>query len=55
MAIKPGIYAASMSIFNEDLSLDVNSTILHAGKRRNNEKMHKQRYEPLSYYASCLL
>ena len=30
MAIKPGIYAASMSIFNEDLSLDINSTILHA-------------------------
>ncbi len=35
MAIKPGIYAASMSIFNEDLSLDVNSTILHAEKLIN--------------------
>jgi 4-hydroxy-tetrahydrodipicolinate synthase len=32
MAIKPGIYAASMSIFNEDLSLDVDSTIMHAEK-----------------------
>ena len=29
MAIK-GIYAASMSIFNEDLSLDIDSTIKHA-------------------------
>jgi len=32
MAIKPGIYAASMSILNEDLSLDVDSTINHAEK-----------------------
>jgi len=32
MAIKPGIYAASMSCFNEDLSLDINSTILHIEK-----------------------
>ena len=30
MAVKPGIYAASMSCFYKDLSLDVNSTILHA-------------------------
>ena len=30
MAIKKGIYAASMSIFNEDLSLDADSTILHS-------------------------
>ena len=30
MAIKKGIYAASMSIFNEDLSLDVDSTIKHS-------------------------
>jgi len=30
MAIKKGIYAASMSIFKDDLSLDVNSTIQHA-------------------------
>ena len=29
MAIK-GIYAASMSIFNEDLSLHIDSTIKHA-------------------------
>ena len=31
MAIK-GIYAASVSIFNKDLSLDVDSTIKHAEK-----------------------
>ena len=30
MAIKKGIYAASMSIFKDDLSLDINSTIQHA-------------------------
>ena len=30
MAIKKGIYAASMSIFNQDLSLDVESTIKHS-------------------------
>ena len=32
MAVKPGIYAASMSCFHKDLSLDVDSTILHAEK-----------------------
>ncbi len=32
MAIKPGVYAAAMSIFNDDLSLDVNSTIKHFEK-----------------------
>ena len=32
MTIKKGIYAASMSIFNQDLSLDVNSTIEHSEK-----------------------
>lgn len=32
MAIKAGIYAASMSIFKDDLSLDVDSTIEHAEK-----------------------
>tara|TARA_B100000686_G_scaffold334205_1_gene401141 strand:+ start:494 stop:1378 length:885 start_codon:yes stop_codon:yes gene_type:complete len=32
MTIKKGIYAASLSIFNEDLSLDVDSTIKHAEK-----------------------
>ena len=32
MAIKKGIYAASMSIFNEDLSLDIESTINHSEK-----------------------
>jgi len=30
MAVKPGIYAASMSCFYKDLSLDIDSTILHA-------------------------
>ena len=32
MAIKKGIYAASMSIFNDDLSLDADSTIKHSEK-----------------------
>jgi len=32
MAIKSGIYAAAVSVFNEDLSLDINSTIIHAEK-----------------------
>ena len=32
MAIKKGIYAASMSIFNKDLSLDIDSTIRHSEK-----------------------
>jgi len=32
MAIKKGIYAASMSIFHQDLSLDVESTIKHSEK-----------------------
>ena len=32
MTIKPGIYAAAMSIFNNDLSLDIDSTIKHAEK-----------------------
>ena len=32
MAIKKGIYAASMSVFKEDLSLDIDSTIKHAEK-----------------------
>ena len=32
MAIKKGIYAAAMSIFNADLSLDVDSTTQHAEK-----------------------
>ena len=32
MTIKKGIYAASMSIFNQDLSLDVDSTIQHSEK-----------------------
>ena len=30
MSIKKGIYAASMSVLNEDLSLDIGSTIKHA-------------------------
>ena len=32
MSIKKGVYAASMSIFNQDLSLDVDSTIKHSEK-----------------------
>jgi len=32
MAIKKGIYAASMSIFNQDLSLDIDFTIKHSEK-----------------------
>ena len=32
MAIKKGIYAASMSLFNENLSLDIDSTIKHSEK-----------------------
>ena len=32
MAVKPGIYAASMSCFNKDLSLDADTTILHLEK-----------------------
>ena len=32
MAIKKGIYAASMSIFKEDLSLDIDATIEHSEK-----------------------
>jgi 4-hydroxy-tetrahydrodipicolinate synthase len=31
-SVKPGIYAASMSCFNQDLSLNIDSTILHAEK-----------------------
>jgi len=32
MAVKPGIYAASMSCFNKDLSLDIDTTISHLEK-----------------------
>jgi len=32
MAVKPGIYAASVSCFFKDLSLDINSTISHVEK-----------------------
>jgi 4-hydroxy-tetrahydrodipicolinate synthase len=32
MAVKPGIYAASMSCFYKDFSLDIDSTILHVEK-----------------------
>ena len=32
MSIKKGIYAASMSIFNQDLSLDIDSTVKHSEK-----------------------
>ena len=39
MAIKKGIYAASMSIFNQDLSLDIDSTVKHSEKLIN-EGLH---------------
>jgi len=39
MAIQKGIYAASMSIFNQDLSLDIENTIKHS-ERLINEGLH---------------
>jgi len=39
MTIKKGIYAASMSIFNQDLSLDIESTIKHS-ERLIKEGLH---------------
>jgi 4-hydroxy-tetrahydrodipicolinate synthase len=39
MAIKKGIYAASMSIFNQDLSLDIENTIKHS-ERLIREGLH---------------
>ena len=39
MSIQKGIYAASMSIFNEDLSLDIDSTIKHS-ERLIGEGLH---------------
>ena len=39
MTIKKGIYAASMSIFNQDLSLDIESTIEHS-ERLIKEGLH---------------
>ena len=39
MSIKKGIYAASMSIFNQDLSLDIDFTIKHA-ERLLKEGLH---------------
>ena len=39
MAIKKGIYAASMSVFNQDLSLDIDSTIKHS-ERLIQEGLH---------------
>ena len=39
MSIQKGIYAASMSIFNQDLSLDIESTIQHS-ERLLNEGLH---------------
>ena len=32
MAVNPGIYAASMSCFHKNLSLNIDSTILHLEK-----------------------
>ena len=40
MAIKKGIYTASMSIFNQDLSLDIDSTIKHSEKLIGNSLLH---------------
>jgi len=39
MALKKGVYAASMSIFNQDLSLDIESTIKHS-ERLIKEGLH---------------
>ena len=39
MSIKKGIYAATMSIFNQDLSLDIDSTIKHS-ERLLKEGLH---------------
>ena len=39
MTIKKGVYAASMSIFNQDLSLDIESTIKHS-ERLIKEGLH---------------
>ena len=39
MSIQKGIYAASMSIFNQDLSLDIDSTIQHS-ERLIREGLH---------------
>jgi len=40
MAIKKGIYAASMSIFNQDLSLDIDYTIEHSEKLIGDGLLH---------------
>ena len=40
MTIKKGIYAASMSIFNQDLSLDIDSTIKHSEKLIGDGLLH---------------
>jgi len=40
MAIKKGIYAASMSVFNQDLSLDIDSTIKHSEKLIGDGLLH---------------
>ena len=39
MALKKGVYAASLSIFNQDLSLDIESTIKHS-ERLIKEGLH---------------
>ena len=46
MTIKKGIYAASMSIFNQDLSLDVDSTI------QNSEKLIKEGLHGTVFFGS---
>jgi len=40
MNIKKGIYAASMSIFNQDLSLDIDSTIKHSERLIGDGLLH---------------
>ena len=40
MSIKKGIYAATMSIFNQDLSLDIESTIKHSEKLIGHGLLH---------------
>ena len=40
MTIKKGIYAASLSVFNQDLSLDIDSTIKHSEKLIGDGLLH---------------
>ena len=40
MSIKKGIYAASMTVISEDLTIDVDSTIKHSEKLIGNSLLH---------------